>query len=110
MAETLDYIQMLQEAIRRGYECEPRHVESVPIHEVFRGKTVWDGTVEVFDLAGHAEAKRAYAWGHAMRDTGNEVRIVTILGVPPVDSPRKAVQVSIVADAKQNRHKRGGRQ
>ena len=100
MAETLDYIQMLQDAIRKGYECEPRHVASVPVHEAFQGKTVWKGAVEVFDLIGHPKAKRAYAWGHAMRDTGNEVRVVTILGMSPVDSPRKAVQVSIVADSK----------
>jgi len=45
-------------------------------------------------------AKMAYAWGHAAHDTGNEVRIVTVLGVPPVDSPRKAVQVSIVTESK----------
>jgi hypothetical protein len=30
----------------------------------------------------------------------NEVRFVGILGVSPVDSPRKAVQVSIVAESK----------
>jgi len=23
------------------------------VHEVFQGKTVWDGVVEVFDLLGH---------------------------------------------------------
>ncbi len=32
--------------------------------------------------------------------TGNEVRVVTILGISPVDSPRRAVRVSIVADLK----------
>jgi len=100
MVETLDYIQTLQEAIRKGYGCQSKHAASEPVKEVFQGKTVWKGTVEVFDLIGHASAKLAYAWGHAAHDTGNEVRIVTILGVPPVDSPRKAVQVSIVAEAK----------
>ena len=74
----------------------------MPVWEAFQGKTVWDGNVEIFELTGHASAKLAYAWGHAMRDTGNEVRIVTMLGVPPVVSPRKAVQVFIEADAKKN--------
>jgi hypothetical protein len=103
MAETLDYIQTLQEAIRKGHGCQAKHAASVPVHEVFQGKTIWKGTVEVFDLIGHPDAKLAYAWGHAEKDTGNEVRIVTILGVPPVDSARKAVQMSIIAYAKQTK-------
>jgi hypothetical protein len=103
MAETLGYIEMLQDAIRKGYGCGALHNASIPVEEMFQGKTVWKGVVEVFDLVGHPKAILCYAWGHAARDTGNEVRVVTVLGVPPVDSPRKAVQVSIVADAKANR-------
>jgi hypothetical protein len=100
MPETSDYIQMLEEAVRKAYGCQTKHAGWVALREVFRGKTIWDGTVHLFDLTGHPTAKLAYAWGHAMRDTGNEVRVVTVLGVPPVDSPLKAVQVSIVAEAK----------
>ena len=100
MPDAADYIQTLQDAIRKAHGCDSRHIGSMPVWEAFQGKTVWDGSVEIFELTGHASAKLAYAWGHAMRDTGNKVRIVTVLGVPPVDSPRKAVQVSIVADAK----------
>ncbi len=100
MPETLDYIQMLQEAIRKGYSCEPNHVASVPVKEVFQGKTVWKGTVEVFGLDCHPKARLVYAWGHAARNTGNEVRVVTVLGLPPVDSPRRAVQISILNEIK----------
>ena len=100
MAETLDYIRTLKEAIRTGHGCDSRHIESVPILEMHLGQTVWSGTVEVFELIGHSDATFCYAWGHAVRDTGNEVRIVTVLRLPPVFSPRTAVQVSIVADAK----------
>ena len=103
MAETADYIQTLQKAISKGFECESKHVESVPVCEVFRGKTVWKGTVEVFDLVDHPRAKRAYAWGHAMRDTGNEVRLSVLLGVPPIDSPQKAVQAVILSEFKSGR-------
>ena len=39
-------------------------VQAVPVHEVFEGKTVWDGVVHVFDLAGHPTANRAYAWSY----------------------------------------------
>lgn len=100
----MDYIEALQDAIRKAYGCNSKHIERVPIVEMFQGQTVWDGTVDVFELLGHASAKLAYAWGHAAHDTGKEVHIVTVLGVPPVDSPRKAVQVSIVTDAKRSGH------
>lgn len=103
MAKTLDYIQTLQEAIRKGHGCKTKHAASVPVHEVFQGKTIWKGTVEVFDLIGHPEAKLAYAWGHAEKDTGNEVRIVTVLGLPPVDSPLKAVQAVILNEIRQRK-------
>jgi hypothetical protein len=96
----LNYIQTLQEAIRKAYGCDSKHAASEPVEEVFQGKAVWKGVVEVFDLIGHSKAKQCYAWGHAMRDTGNEVRFVTVLGVPPVVSAVTAVRASIVADVK----------
>ena len=104
MADTANYLKTLQAAIQKTYGRKARHVESVPIQESFQGKVVWKGVVEVFDLVEHSLAKRAYAWGHAARDTGNEVQIVTILGVSPIDSPLKAVQVSILADVKRQQN------
>jgi hypothetical protein len=103
MAETLNYIQMLQEAVRKAYGCDCKYAESIPVLEVFQGKPVWDGVVVVFALIGHASAKLAYAWGHAEKDTGNEVRIVTVLGEPPIDSPRKAVQAVILNEIRQRK-------
>jgi hypothetical protein len=100
MAESLGYIQALQDAIRKAHGCESKHSGSVPIEEVFQGKTIWMGNVEVFQLIGHAEASLCYAWGHAAKDTGKEVHIVTALAVPPVDSPRRAVQAAILAESK----------
>ena len=101
IVKTMDYIQTLQEAVRKAHGCDSKHVESVPVEESFQGKTIWKGIVEVFKLIGHATAKLCYAWGHAEKNTGKEVRIVTVLGIPPVDSPRKAVQASILNDIKQ---------
>jgi len=80
--------------------CDSAHVQSVPITERFQGKIVWQGTVEVFDLHGHATAGRCYAWSHS-KDDGGE-RYVAVLGVPPVDSAQRAVQAAIVAEAKKN--------
>jgi len=41
---------------------EATHFGSEPVHETFRGETVWDGVVEVFTVKGHPKAKLAYAW------------------------------------------------
>jgi hypothetical protein len=45
-----DYLAGLREAIRNMHQCESTWLETVPVHEVFRGKTVWQGDVEVFAL------------------------------------------------------------
>src|SRR5256885_1194913 len=57
-----NYIESLQTVIQKLHGCASTHVESVPVHEVFRGETVWQGDVEVFNLIGHSKAKRCYAW------------------------------------------------
>ena len=94
-----DRIKSLQHAIKEMHGCDSRYVESVPVHEVFRGQTAWKGTVEVFALLGHERAKRAYAWQY---EDGAETKSVAVLEIPPVDSPQSAVQVAIAAKARQN--------
>jgi hypothetical protein len=41
-------ITALQDAIRHLYGLESTWLETVPVHEVFQGQTVWQGEVEVF--------------------------------------------------------------
>jgi hypothetical protein len=94
------YIERLQMVISELYGCDSRHVESVPVHEVFQRKTVWNGVVEIFDLVKHPKAKRCFAWSHAENPDGTGERLVALLEIPPVDSPSTAVQASIVSDAK----------
>ena len=72
----------------------------MPVHEVFRGKIVWQGNVEVFDLNGHPKAKRCYAWSHLDGPKDERTRFVAVLEIPPVESAKTAVQASIMADAK----------
>jgi hypothetical protein len=88
----------LRGAIRHLHGCGSTHVESVPVHESFEGHTVWDGTVEVFALAGHPIATRCYAWTYK-QDDGSD-RFLAVLHSPPVDSPLAAVRAMIVADHK----------
>lgn len=97
----MNYIEALQDAVQKAHGCEAKHIQSVPVKEVFRGQTIWDGTVEVFSLTGHQKATRCYAWGHHADDKSRDFRIVTALGLPPVDSPIAAVRVSVAGAAKE---------
>jgi hypothetical protein len=87
----------LKEVIRRLHGIEATHIESVPVHEKFHGKTIWDGVVEVFDLVGHPNAGRVYAWAHET-DEPNTPRHVTVLHIHPVTSPQTAVRAAIIQE------------
>jgi hypothetical protein len=92
----VNYIDDLKNVIRKLHGVDATHVETVPIVESHEGQTVWEGEVEVFDLADHPKASRVYAWRHETDDPASPQRTVTVLHVPPVTSPRRAVQASIV--------------
>ena len=94
----MTHIEELREAIRRLHGVEATHVESVPVHETFQGKTVWDGIVEVFQLHGHGKATHAYAWSHDTDDPAQPKRSVTVLNIPPATSPETAVRVAIMQE------------
>jgi hypothetical protein len=91
----MTHIESLGEAIYKLHGVEATHRESVPVKETWKGQTIWDGIVEVFDLHGHPETDRAYAWLH---DTGDPTKPlpVTVLHIDPALSPAKAVQAFIV--------------
>ncbi|HXB60026.1 MAG TPA: hypothetical protein VNU95_10695 [Candidatus Acidoferrales bacterium] len=68
------------------------------------GQTIWEGNVEVFDLKDHLEAERCYAWSHREEGTSGHVlncenmRLITVLGKRPVNSPEMAVRTAIFFD------------
>ena len=103
MANKQEYIDRLQVAIQELHKCGAVHRQTVPVHEVFRGKTVWRGEVEVFDLTGHPKAQRCYAWSHLDGPNDERTRFVAVLEIPPVVSPETAVRVQIVKDAKKGK-------
>jgi hypothetical protein len=94
----VSYIQELQDVIRGLHGVESEHIASVPVKEVFRGKTVWDGIVEVFDLKGHPSAFRVYAWAHDTDDPANPRRHVTVLHAHPIKSAQDAVRAAIIQE------------
>jgi hypothetical protein len=100
VANKSNYISRVQVAISQLHNCGAKWRETVPVHEVFRGETVWQGDVEVFDLHGHPKAKRAYGWSHPEGEDDKGERFVAVLEIPPVTSPVTAVRASIVADSK----------
>lgn len=98
----MSQIEELREVIRKLHGVDSAHVQSVPIKETFRGKTVWDGVVEVFDLIGHPSAIRLYAWAHQTDDPSQPWRHVTVLHGDAVTSPLLAVRAAIIQEFKSN--------
>ena len=66
----MTYLEELREVIRRLHGADAAHVESVPVKETFKGKTVWEGVVEVFDLHGHPHGQPRLRMGARHRRPG----------------------------------------
>ena len=98
------YLEELRKAIKSTHGCESAHMETVPVREAVRGKTTWEGNVELFVVAGHPQAHQCFAWGVRRRDNkGWEV--TSVLAVPPVATPQLAVKAAVAAHAKQDAHR-----
>jgi hypothetical protein len=96
----MTHIEELKDAIRRLHGVEATHVDSVPVHETFQGRTVWNGIVEVFHLEGHPKTDTAYAWLHDTGDADKPFRHVTVLRIHPALSPIEAVRAFILQEFK----------
>lgn len=91
----------LRDAIRHLHGCDARFVAWERARDTFGGEVAFDRKVGVFELVGHGEAKRAYAWTEP--GTGTKRRYFAVLSVPPIDSATAAVRASIAADARAER-------
>jgi hypothetical protein len=89
------YLDELRDVIKRLHGVEATHLKSVPVKETFRGQTVWEGIVEVFDLHGHPSAPRVYAWSHDTDDPNEPRKHITVLHIMPVLSAVMAVRAAI---------------
>lgn len=92
----MSYIEELRDVIRRLHGVEAAHVESVAVKETFKGQTVWEGIVEVFDLIGHPTASRAYAWAHDGKRPKESS--VAVLHVGPITSAAAAVRAALIQE------------
>jgi hypothetical protein len=96
-ASPADHIQRLQNAILRLNHCESKFVGRVIVSESFLSfetTKLWRGEVAIFEIYGHPQARRAYAWSYAV---DKDRRYVVVLEIPPVNSPQTAVQAAIAA-------------
>jgi hypothetical protein len=84
----------LQDVIRKVHGCESEYSRTLHVREVFLEKIAWDGFVKVFKLIQHPKAKRCYAWSY---QDEKETKSVTVLEIPPVDSPESAVKMAITS-------------
>jgi hypothetical protein len=94
----MEYIAELKDVIRRLHGAEATHIESVPVKETFKGTTVWEGIVEVFELRDHPKATLAYAWAHETENPDKPRRHVTVLHIHPIKSASDAVKMAIAQE------------
>ena len=94
----MSYIEELRDVIRRLHGAEAMHVKSVSVKETFKGETVWEGIVEVFDLVGHPTSSRVYAWAHETDNPAHPRRHVTVLHTHLIKSAEDAVRAAIVQE------------
>jgi hypothetical protein len=89
----------LKKAVERLHNCQASYIEDVIVIENFGPDTVWEGIVSIFELKGHPNATKCYAWSSPIEGSERR-RFYAVLNIPPVDSPEKAVRASIVHDYK----------
>jgi hypothetical protein len=89
----------LKQAVESQHGGTATFVQSVPVHETHAGQVVWDGSVHIFDLAGHPKAKRAYAWSRAVEGSDHRI-FFAVLHLGPITGPVEAVRAAIVAEAR----------
>lgn len=100
MANKQDYLDSLRAVIGKLHHCGATWQDTVPVQEVFQGKTIWQGNAEVFDLTGHPKSKRPCAWSHPDGEHDERTRFVAVLEIPPVESPETAGKVAIATEVK----------
>ena len=91
------YLERLRFVIKKVHGADSKHRETVPVVERWKGKIVWEGEVEVFDLLAHPKGKTCYAWAYSKDGTEHTT---AVLELPPVISPKTAVQVAIANEVK----------
>lgn len=99
----MEDMERLKVTVETLHHVRAKLVQTVPVHETFKGQVVWDGVVYVFDVEGHSDATRAYAWSSPVEGSEKR-RIAAVLGLGAIKTPLDAVRAAIVAE---NRFEQG---
>lgn len=85
------YLNILAAEIRRVYNTEPTHFASAIVWLPSSSRFSDHDSVEIFSVEPVHSARRVYAW---MRNglSGQSSHVVTVLGVPPIESSLDAVR------------------
>ncbi len=94
-----DNQEELQKVVERLHNCTTQFIEAVPVSESFQGKTVWEGTVFVFEIKGHPQATKCYAWSSPIEGSTKR-KFFAVLHVSPVTSAEDAVRAAIIREYK----------
>jgi hypothetical protein len=92
----------LKDVVERKHGGSAQFARSVPVRETFEGKAVWEGVVHVFDLVGHPNATRAYAWSSPIEGSTKR-RFFAVLHTTRINSPLEAVRAAIGAEHRATR-------
>jgi hypothetical protein len=90
-------IEQLRVAVETMHHCKESYETSTPILETFRKQRVCEGVVDSFALTDRPKSKRCYALSDA--DKG-ETQYVTVLEIPPVESPITAAKAAMAGGSK----------
>ncbi len=86
----MSYRTDVANAIEGKARCTAVFVHTQPVRIAVDGKFLWRGKVEVFDLKGHPYARRAFGW--AIKHKEKKIEYVTVIGIPPLDTPLMAAK------------------
>jgi hypothetical protein len=92
----------LKDVVERKHGGSAQFARSVPVRETFEGKAVREGVVHVFDLVGHPNATRAYAWSSPIEGSTKR-RSFAGLHTTRINSPLEAVRAAIGAEHRATR-------
>ena len=91
-------VDQLRKAIEGLHRSSARLAQSVPVKEMNKGAIIWDGVVHIFDLEGHPQATRVYAWSAPVAGTADQRQFFAVLHEGLVRSPADAVRAAIAAE------------
>ena len=92
-------IEDTRHVVERIHKCRAFFLEDITVIEQFGAQTVWQGVVHVFKVEGHLKTDKCYAWSSPIEGSKKR-RYYTVLKIPPIDSPQKAVRAAIAYDYK----------